>query len=142
MKKKKNGFLLASAILSSIYVIWLFSYFSTNNVINSSGLESLGMAIAIQIVKPYMYITAIALVFNWIAWAINAKWAAIATPILYIVAISQFPTYFSHLIVQIVLCFVGFATLDKIIQYNLQIEQQNIEQQNIEQSSSDNSNIV
>lgn len=138
MKKKKSGFLLASAILSSLYLILLIYYcnnFDYSNI--SSFSELIGTKIGLTILKPHMYMTGLAVIFNWIGWSMNLKWAALTTGILYCIAVVLMPIYVLNLTLQIIFSFIGFAKLNNIIQYNLQIEQQIIEQ-----SNSDNSNIV
>ena len=143
MQKKKSGFLLASAILSSLYLILLIYYcnnFDYSSV--SSFSELIGTKIGLTILKPHMYMTGLAIIFNWIGWSMNIKWSALTGGILYCVAVVLMPLYVLNLTLQIIFSFIGFAKLNNIIQYNLQIEQQSSEQLNIEQSSSDNSNIV
>lgn len=131
MKKKKSGFLLASAILSSVYLIFLIYYCNSFNYSNiSSFSELIGTQIGIAILKPHMYMTGLAIIFNWIGWSMNLKWSALTGGILYCIAVVLMPIYVFYLVLQIIFSFVGFSKLNKIIEYNLQIETGIIEQQN------------
>ena len=95
---KKSKLLLAAAILGAAYFIYLISYFT--GAIGETAL-----------VTPHMICVGIAAIFNWIGWAMSVRWGALVAGILYAVSIVLMPIYFMFVIIQMILCFVGFAKL-------------------------------
>ena len=57
-----------------------------------------------------------------LGWAMNKRGFALTGAILYTVALVLFPVYFMFVIVQMVLSYVGFATLKKIIDANNELK--------------------
>ena len=110
MKRKK--LLLVAAILSTAYVIYLISYFS-GAVSSTSGMESLGAGLASAIVAPHMVCVGIGAVFNWLAWAMRLRWAALVAGILYAVSMVLMFLYALFVLLQMIFCFVSFATMKK-----------------------------
>ncbi len=105
---KRSKLLLISAIIGTIYMIYIFSYFIG---VNSDGDAS--GALATMLVAPHMVFVFIALVFNWLGFALKLRWAALAAGILYSVALLSFPAYFMFVIIELVLCYVAFAKMKK-----------------------------
>ncbi len=108
MKRSKQ--LLIAAILGTLYGIYLVSYFLG---INGTGTESeqAGAAIATVLVLPHMALVWIAVIFNWVGFAIKARWAALVAGILYAVSIVLFFAYFMFVVIEMVLCFVAYAKM-------------------------------
>jgi hypothetical protein len=63
-----------------------------------------------------MLCTILAVIFNIIGWALNARWSALVGAILYAVAIVVFIMYAPFIIIQMILSFVGFAKMKKFTQ--------------------------
>ncbi|MEY8364086.1 hypothetical protein AALA22_00360 [Anaerovoracaceae bacterium 41-7] len=103
---KKSKLLLAAAILGAAYFIYLISYFT-----GAIGEEAVSGTIATALVTPHMICVGIAAIFNWIGWAMSVRWGALVAGILYAVSIVLMPIYFMFVIIQMILCFVGFAKL-------------------------------
>ena len=103
---KKSKLLLAAAILGAAYFIQLISYFT-----GALGEEAVSGTIATALVTPHMICVGIAAIFNWIGWAMSVRWGALVAGILYAVSIVLMPIYFMFVIIQMILCFVGFAKL-------------------------------
>ena len=103
---KKSKLLLIAAILGAAYLIYLISYFT-----GAIGEEAVSGAIATALVTPHMVCVGIAAIFNWIGWAMSVRWGALVAGILYAVSMVLMPIYFMFVIIQMILCFVGFAKL-------------------------------
>ena len=85
-KVKRSKLLLTSAIIGTIYLIYLVVYFS-GGITSSEGTEAIGAGIAAALVIPHMVCVGIAAIFNWLGWALRARWAALVAGILYAVSI-------------------------------------------------------
>lgn len=85
-KVKRSKLLLTSAIIGTIYLIYLVVYFS-GGITSSEGTEAIGAGIADALVIPHMVCVGIAAIFNWLGWALRARWAALVAGILYAVSI-------------------------------------------------------
>ena len=109
---KRSKILLISAILSTVYFIYLISYFS-GNIASSEGAEALGAGIAAALVAPHMICVGIAVIFNWIGFAMKISWAALTAGILYAVSMVLMFIYFFFVILQTVLCFLAYAKMKK-----------------------------
>lgn len=115
---KKSKCLLVSAIFGTLYLVYLVYYFMSNISSSGDSYEALGAGIATAIVLPHMLTLALAVIFNWVGWAKNLRWAALTGGILYSVSAVLMLIYLLFEIVQIVLSFVGFAKLKAIRQSN------------------------
>lgn len=111
--KKRNVLLLVAAILGSAYLIYLVCYMAGAPVDTRDSAADAGTAIAMMMIMPYALLTGLAVIFNWIAWALSKRWAALTAGILYAVAILMMYIYFMFVVVEMVLCFVAFAQLGK-----------------------------
>lgn len=109
---KRSKMLLISAILSTAYLIYLISYFS-GNVASSEGTEAIGAGIAAALVAPHMICVGIAVIFNWIGFAMKASWAALTAGILYAVSMLLMFIYFFFVVLQTIFCFVAYAKMKK-----------------------------
>ncbi|MDD4592834.1 MAG: hypothetical protein PHG06_20770 [Parabacteroides sp.] len=109
---KRSKCLLISAILGTLYLIYIINYF-INGVASTSGAEQVGAGIATALVAPHMFLLAIAVLFNWIGWAAKMRWAALTGGILYCVSGFLFLLYVVFEIPSIILSFVGFAKMKK-----------------------------
>lgn len=110
---KKSKLLLVSGIIGLLYLIYLIYYFTNINVTSSGSSESIGSGIATLLVTPHMVLTGIAVIFNWVGYFLNAKWAALTAGILYAVAMVLFIMYFMFVIVEMILCFVAYSKMKK-----------------------------
>ena len=110
---KRSKLLLISAVLGTAYVLYLIYYFG-GVIVNSSGTsEEVGGALAAMLVAPHMVLTAIAVIFNWLGFALKVKWAALVAGILYAVAMVLFIVYFMFVIIEMILCFVAYGKMKK-----------------------------
>ncbi len=109
---KRSKLLLAAAILGTLYLLYLVAYF-TSGIFSSDGTEVLAAGLATALVTPHMVCVGIAAAFNWIGWALNARWAALVAGILYAVSILCMFLYALFVVLQTIFCFVAFAKMPK-----------------------------
>ena len=110
---KKSKLLLTSAILGLAYLVYLIFYFSTSMINASNGLELIAGGMATAVITPHMVCVGLALLFNFIGWLSNTRWAALVAGILYAVSILFMFLYAIFVIVQTILCFIAFAKMEK-----------------------------
>lgn len=118
MKAKHSKLLLISAILGSIYAIYLIVYFGGGIAESKDAAEAAGRAIATALVTPHMILVALAVIFNWIGYFSNKRGFALTGGILYSVAGVIFILYLIFLVPSIILSFVGYAKLKKVVEIN------------------------
>jgi hypothetical protein len=114
MFKNRSKTLFISAILGTLYSIYIISYFAGNIMGARNAAEGIGASIATALVTPHMICVAVATIFNWLAFFMNLKWAAITSGILYTVGGIVFMAYILFVVPMIILSFVGVAKLNKI----------------------------
>ena len=110
---KRSKLLLVSAIIGTLYVIYLISYFTGINSDPSGDSEAIGSALATAMVAPHMVLIGIAVIFNWLGFCLNARWAALVAGILYAVGMVLFIMYFMFVIVEMIMCFVAYGKMKK-----------------------------
>ena len=76
---------------------------------------------------PHMICAVLAAIFNVLGWAQNHRGFALTGAILYAVAAAVFPLYAMFTLVQMILSFVGFAKLKKIIEANKLLESPSVD---------------
>ncbi len=115
MFKNRSKVAFVSAVIATLYVLYLSSYFfgDVPNDVNG-GAEAVGAALAITLIMPHLIANFIAVIFNWIAFAMNKKWAIIVALVLYIVAGILFPLYFFFDLPSITLSAVAISKIGKI----------------------------
>ncbi len=121
MKKKRSKLLLISAIIGTLYALYIIIYFSSSLSSNDSA-EALGAAIATALVMPHMILVVLAVIFNWVGYGTNKRGLALTGGILYSVAGVLFLMYIFFVIPSLVLSFVGYAKLKQINEYNNSLE--------------------
>ena len=107
---KRSKLLLISAIIGSLYTIYLITYFG-GAIGTSDGMEAVSAGLATAIVMPHMVCVGISVVFNWIGWALKARWAALVAGILYAVSMMLMFLYAPFVLLEMIFCFVGFAKM-------------------------------
>lgn len=115
--KKKGGKLniplLISFIIGVLYMLYSLVYWSGATSGMSNEWEQLGAGIATALVMPHLICTLIAVVFNALGLFLNKRGFALTGAILYSVAIVLFLAYFMFVIIEMILSYVGFATMKK-----------------------------
>ena len=107
---KRSKLLLASAILGTLYLIYLISYF-TGSMAATDGAALVGGAIATAMVTPHMLCVGLASLFSWIGWGASLRWAALVAGILFAVSILCMFLYALFVALQMIFCFVAFAKM-------------------------------
>ena len=110
---KKSIPILIAFVLSAAYLGYSAAYWMGANSDAGSSAEAAGAAIASVLVMPHLVCTLIAEIFNALAFFLQKRGFALVAGILYAVAMVLFPTYFFFVIIQTVLCFVGYALMKK-----------------------------
>lgn len=108
-----NRFLLLSFIIGSIYILYSLVYWSGAVSSFDSTFEQIGAGIATAIVIPHLIVTALAVLFNGLGLFLRKKGLALTGAILYTVAIVLFPVYWSNVVIEAVLSYIGFAKMPK-----------------------------
>ncbi len=114
MFKFRSKVLFVSAVLASLYFMYLVSYFVGGTVNASSAEDMIGTGLATAIIAPHAFFVFLAAIFNWIGFALNKRWAAITCGVLYSVVAFVFLIYAIFVIPSIILSFVGVAKVSKI----------------------------
>ncbi len=109
---KRSKLLLVAGIIGLAYGIYIVTYFF-DGVASSSDAEQIGAGLATMLVTPHMAFVWLAVIFNWLGFALKARWAALVAGILYAVAMVMFFMYFMFVIVEMILCFVAYAKMKK-----------------------------
>lgn len=92
---------LISGILGIIYLIVLAVYFISQRGSMTQEIGALGdlaYTIAIRLIAPHLVFVGLGVAANGFAWFLNNTWIALAGPVLYIVAILSFATYWLFVI--------------------------------------------
>jgi len=115
MFKNRSKVLFVTAILATLYVIYLVMYFGGSIMSNDSS-EAIGGAIATALIMPHMFLTGLGAIFSWVGFATRKSWAALAGAILYSVGAALFVLYIMFSLPLIILGFVGYSKQKKINQ--------------------------
>lgn len=114
MKKKKSVLLLVSAVIGILYILYSISYWTGANIESTDTATAIGAGIATALVFPHLICAGLAMIFNTLGWAMSHRGFALTAGILYAVSMILFPPYFMFVIIETVLCFIGFARLKKL----------------------------
>lgn len=117
MFKNRSKVLFGCALLATIYVIYLISYFGSAMGDMNSG-EEIGGAIATALVTPHMIVVGIGAIFSWLGFFLRKSWAALVGAILYCVGALLFMLYAMFCIPLVILGFVGYSKQKKIMKNN------------------------
>lgn len=113
MFKNRSKILFICALLATIYVIYLISYFgNATGDLNSS--EEIGGAIATALVTPHMIFIGVGAIFSWLGFFLKKSWSALVAAILYCIGALSFIMYFVFCIPLIILGFVGYSKQKKM----------------------------
>ena len=109
---KKNNLLLISWTLTVVYFIFVIA--SLNKIGSSSKDTASAIAFGLMgiMIFPHMILVLIGGLFNILGWALNKKGFALTGAILYSVAMLFMIPLFYFLVIQTVLSYVGYATMN------------------------------
>ena len=114
---KRSKLLLASGIIGTLYLIYLITYF-TNEVVSTDGAEAIGAGLAAALVMPHMVCVAIAVIFNWLGWALKVRWGALVEGIMYAVSMVCMFLYAIFVLLEMIFCFVAFEKMKNTSEKN------------------------
>lgn len=109
--------LLASGTIGTLYLIYLITYF-TNGVVSTDGAEAIGAGLAAALVMPHMVCVAIAVIFNWLGWALKVRWGVLVAGIMYAVSMVCMFLYAIFVLLEMIFCFVAFAKMKNTSEKN------------------------
>jgi len=112
MFANRSRALFISAVLGALYSVYIIGYFMGAG--NLTGASQAGVVIAKALVLPHVVLVVISTIVNFIAFFTSAKWFAVATVVLYLVAGVLFMTYFVFLLPMVVLSLIGILTVYRI----------------------------
>ena len=107
MFNNRSKALFISAIISTLYVIYLISYFGNAMGDLNSG-EEIGGAIATALVTPHIIFMAVGCIFSWISIVLRKPWSALVGAICYLIGTLLFLLYAVFGIPITVLGFIGY----------------------------------
>lgn len=113
MFKNRSKVLFICAILATIYVIYLISYFAHGMGDLNSG-EEIGAAFATAMVTPHIVIIGIGAIFSWLGFFLRKSWCALVGAILYCIGSLMFILYIMFGIPLIILGFIGYTKQKKL----------------------------
>ena len=111
---KKSKLLMAAAIIGTLYLVYLISYFTGGMTSSEGTAEAIGAGLAAALVMPHAVCVGIAVIFNWLGWALKARWAALVAGIMYAVSMVCMFLYAMFVVLEMIFCFVAFAKMKKV----------------------------
>ncbi|MDD3048810.1 MAG: hypothetical protein PHQ89_02315 [Bacilli bacterium] len=114
MFKNRSKLLFASAVVSTIYIVYLITYLGMMMSSSSNAAAVIGGAIATALLTPHMLIIGLGAVFAWIGFGTKQTWGALVAAILYCAGALVFLLYAMFSIPLIILGFLGYANQKKI----------------------------
>ena len=113
MKKRPFTLLLAS-IIGILMTKFMWGYIG--QYVDFSGgtatySQDLGTELFLAMSLPFCALATVALVFCCISWLFKQRWAALVAGILYSVSIVCLIPWLWMVVVQMILCYVGFAQM-------------------------------
>lgn len=118
---KRNKLLLAAAIIGTVYfylIFYLIYHFTGSMSVFTGSMSVTDSAgtlagIVTELTQMHMFYVGLAALFNWIGWALRARWAALVAGILYAVSIVCMFLYAVFVLLEMIFCFVAFANMQR-----------------------------
>ena len=114
MFKGRSKVVFVCALISTLYLIYIISYFVGINADVNDTAEAVGAGFATVLVLPHMLLLGLGVIFNWVGFGTKKNGFILAGAILYCVSALLFFIYAVFLIPSIVLGFVGYSKQKKI----------------------------
>lgn len=112
MFKNRSKVLFITAILATLYVVYLMSYFGSS-IGDLNSAEELSGAIATALVTPHLIVMGLGAIFSWLGFFLKKSWGALVGAILYCVGAIMFMLYAVFCVPLIILGFVGYSKQKK-----------------------------
>ncbi len=112
---KRPVILMIAAIIGIALCAYTWSYMngSMSNTANMESAEAVGTSIAVALAMPHAVLATLATLFCCLGWLFRMRWAALVAGILYAVAMVLMLPWFYLVLVQMILCFVGYSKMKK-----------------------------
>lgn len=110
--KRKNIWLLLAALIGTAYLIYILQY-AFSAISSNDSNTALAASIATMMLIPHLILVLLAVIFNWLGFLFNIKWAALTAGICYGISMILFLYYFMFVIIEMIFCFIGYGKLNK-----------------------------
>lgn len=107
MKPKRSVILLIASLIATACFVYIISY------MNNTAGTSTGANIAMAMATPSVICSGFGTFFAWLGWFSRHRGFALAAGILFAVAIVLMLPWAMFNVVQMILCFIAFATMKK-----------------------------
>ena len=111
VRKKGTIPLLLSAIIAIAYLVYALKHFVGGTVNAQETGEVLASLVASALVSPHLICTGVATLMNLFALFFKRHGFALTAGILFIIAMVLFPMYFMFVLLEAILCFIGYARM-------------------------------
>ena len=111
--RKGKVLLIIALIIGAAYLIYSFNYWGGVSSQAATSTQQAGAGIATALVMPHIVMVGLAVIFNALAFFLYNKPFALVAAILYTVALVLFPMYFMFVIIEMILCYIAFARMEK-----------------------------
>lgn len=112
---KKSKILFLAALIGTVCTVYLFTYLfgmvDGNKI--ASNASQVGTLIGATIALPSVILSAVGTIFAWTGFGTKKRGFALASGILYAVAIVLMLPWFMFNIVQMILCFIAYGMMGK-----------------------------
>lgn len=112
---KRPVILLIAAILGIALCVYTWSYMhgSMSRVSGMQSAEAVGTSIGVALATPHAVLATLATVFCCLGWLFKLRWSALVAGILYAVSMVLMLPWFYLVLVQMILCFIGYSRMKK-----------------------------
>lgn len=107
---KRSKLLFVAAVIGSLYLVFLISHFY-GLMISPDSQEAVGATLATALVTPHMLCVGLAVIFNWLGFAMKLRWSALVAGIMYAVSILCMFIYAMFVVIEMILCFIAYAKM-------------------------------
>lgn len=113
---KRPVILLIAAIIGIALCAYTWSYMSNsmNSISDMDSASAAGTSIGVALALPHTVLATLATVFCCLAWLFKMRWSALVAGILYAVAMALMLPWFYLVVVQMILCFIGYSKMKKV----------------------------
>ena len=112
LKPKRDQYLLTSLFINLIYLMIVVYFLSNHLDFKQANLLNQLKELSLSNLLPFHVLTIlVASITNYLAWYNNSRIMAIVTLALYIVSLMLLPLNFWGVIVQLILCYLGYNKL-------------------------------
>lgn len=113
MSKKRSVFLLLSAIVAILVLIYLYGYIADTMGAARGSASSIGVALGATITAPFRVAVGIGAAFAAVGWLFALAWAGLVAGIVFCVSMALLPAWLLFSVLPAALAFIGYARMRK-----------------------------